>query len=308
MKVSLITIYGVDVLTRLGIGYGCTHTLLSKNISKLFILSVSQEVVDGARDAVKQELGEDKAARTEWIQCDLSDWKRVVQVAKQISDSTDRLDILINNAARGIMTFQLTEYGVDRHMAVSHMGHVILTSHLLPLLKKTAEGGSTVRIVSLASNLHEQAPKDTRFESLAELNKDYGPNAQYGRAKLAAILYSKYLAKHLTSQQPKILANAVHPGVVHTKMSQEDIHEPYPLAGYAMSVGLAPFKKNQFEGALSTLYASTVTEKSGAYICPPAAPEPGSDLANDEDLVENLMRLTRTVVIDKGGLEPFEDH
>lgn len=30
-----------------GIGYGCTHTLLSKNISKIFILSLSQEVVDG---------------------------------------------------------------------------------------------------------------------------------------------------------------------------------------------------------------------------------------------------------------------
>ena len=79
---------------------------------------------------------------------------------------------------------------------------------------------------------------------------------QYGRSKLANILYAKYLNKHLTSKHPNILANATHPGFVDTKMSVKDIHEPYPLAGYAMSVAMAPFKKDQFEGALSALYAA----------------------------------------------------
>ena len=119
------------------------------------------------------------------------------------------------------MTFQLTEQGVDRHMAVNHFGHVILTSHLLKLLKKTAEQGNTVRIVNLGSNAHQSSPKDTEFESLEELNQDLGPNAQYGRSKLAAILYSRYLARHLTSSHPNILANATHPGFVSTKASKE---------------------------------------------------------------------------------------
>lgn len=48
-----------------------------------------------------------------------------------------------------------------------------------------------------------------------------------------------------------ILANAIHPGVVETKMSQDDNQEPYP--GYLMSSVLQPFKKDQSEGALSTL-------------------------------------------------------
>lgn len=233
----------------------------------------------------------------------MSDWKRVLEVAKQIRESTDRLEILINNAARGIMSFQLTDYGVDRHMALSHMGHVILTSNLPDLLKKTADAGNTVRITSLASNAHQSTPKETKFESMEGLNKDYGPMAQYGRSKLAAILYSKYLANHVTKQHPNLLANATHPGVVSTKMSTDDIHEPYPLAGYLMSKGLELFKKDQFEGALSTLYASTMTEKSGEYICPPAAPEPGSELAQNYDLAENLMKLTREVVKEKGGIE-----
>ena len=99
-----------------GIGYGCSHTFLSKGISKLFILSVSKEVVDGAIDAVKQEMGEEVAKKVVWLECDLSDWQAVKKTADKITSSTGRLDILVNNAGRGIMTYQLTEYGVDRHV------------------------------------------------------------------------------------------------------------------------------------------------------------------------------------------------
>lgn len=220
-------------------------------------MSNSQEVVDKAQDAVRDELGEEKAAKTSWIMCDLGDWNKIAAAAKQITDATDRLDILINNAGRGIMTYELNEYGVERHMAVNVFGHAILTSHLLPLLKSTATGGDVVRITNQASNLHEQAPSDTKFASLDELNTDlgsaFGPAVHYGRSKLAVILYARYLSRHLSKEYPRILVNATHPGVVDTDMSRNDIHEPYPLAGYGMSVLAAPFKKDQFEGALSTL-------------------------------------------------------
>ena len=183
----------------------------------------------------------------------MGDWKRVTEAAKQIRNETDRLDILINNAARGIMTYQLTDYGLDRHMAVNHFGHVILTSHLLPLLKETAKTHGKVRISNQGSNAHQQSPKETKFASLDELNQDLGPMPLYGRSKLANILYSRYLARHLTAEHPNVLVNATHPGIVETKMSAVDIHEPYPKAGYFMSTILKPFKKDIFEGATPTL-------------------------------------------------------
>jgi len=210
-----------------GIGYGVTHTLLKHNIAKVFILSVTKEVVEGAQAAVAEEMGQATADKTEWMHCDLSDWREVKDVAEKIKNSTDRLDILVNNAGRGIMTYQLTDYGVDRHMALNHMGHVVLTSHLLPLMKTTAEKGNVVRIVNLASNLHTSTPKDLKFESLEELNQDLGPNSQYGRSKLAAILYARYFNRKVTQNgHPNVLMNATHPGVVKSKMSTEDIHEP----------------------------------------------------------------------------------
>lgn len=184
-------------------------------------------------------------------------------------------------------------------MALNHMGHTVLTSHLLPLLKKTASPSSIVRVVNLGSNAHQNSPSDVKFASLDELNQDLGPNGQYGRSKLAVILHARYLARHVTSSNPNILFNATHPGVVETTMSQKDIHEPYPVAGYAMSVGLKPFKKDQFQGCVSTMFAATKTTRSGQYICPPAVPESGSELAQDEELGERLMKLTRELVKEK---------
>lgn len=96
-----------------GVGYGCSHTLLSQNIKKLFILSLSEEVINGATTAVQEEMGEEAAKKIIWLKYDLSDWKQAKETAEKIKQSTDRIDILINNAARGIMTYQLSKYDLD---------------------------------------------------------------------------------------------------------------------------------------------------------------------------------------------------
>ena len=118
------------------IRYGYTRTF-SHNISSLFILSKSEDVISDALSTIRSEMG-DTAAKVEWMQCDLSGRTGAENFAFDIADKTDKLDILINNAARSIMTQQLAKGEVDLHMAQNHMGHVVLISHLLPLLKKTA--------------------------------------------------------------------------------------------------------------------------------------------------------------------------
>jgi len=209
-----------------GIGFGVTYTLLKHNIAKVYILSMSREVVEGAKDAIAKELGQSKADRTVWMECDLSDWLRVKRIAEAIERDTDRLDILINNAGRGIMPAELTDYGVDRHMAVNHMGHAILTSYLLPLMKRTGEQGNVVRISNQASNLHTKAPSDTKFANLDEINAEVGLNEQYGRSKLAGILYARWFDRNVTKNgHPNVLMNATHPGFVSSKQSRTDIFE-----------------------------------------------------------------------------------
>ncbi|CRK13906.1 hypothetical protein BN1723_010175 [Verticillium longisporum] len=212
------------------------------------------------------------------------------------------------------ITSFMTESGVDRQMAINHMGHVVLTSHLLPLMKSTAEKGNTVRITVQASNAHQGAPSDIKFESLEEINEDKGANANYGRSKLANILYARYFARKVTANgHPDVVMNATHPGFVSTKQTKVDILEAFPLAGYGMAVGMEPFKKDQFEGAVPTVYAATVTKESGQYLCPPIVPEAGSKLAQDDELGDRLMELTRKVVMEKTKRKsadqgcPFDD-
>lgn len=259
-----------------------------------------KEIADETIKAIAEELGEEKAKRFIWMQCDLSDWTQTAKVANDIASQTDRIDILINGAARGIMTRQLAPTnGIDLHMALNHMGHVVLTSHLLPKLKETAENGDYVRIVNISSNIHESAPAETEFASVEELNRDYGPNAQYGRAKLANLLHAKWLNKHLKPSHPKIIVNAIHPGIVDTAQTNVHIHEAFPLMGYGMSVGLKPFRKTQFQGCVSTMYAATIPTEGGQYIAPPKIVERGSDKANDMELAERLMKLTAEVVEEK---------
>lgn len=94
---------------------------------------------------------------------------------------------------------------------------------------------------------------------------------------------------------------SIHPSSSPPNQPNSQIKEPYPLLGYGMSVLAAPFKKTQFEGALSTLYAVTKTSESGEYICPPAAVEPGSELSRNEALGEQLMKLTHDVIREKMG-------
>ncbi|KFA68989.1 hypothetical protein S40285_08858 [Stachybotrys chlorohalonatus IBT 40285] len=283
-----------------GIGYGVTHTFLTHDIHRLFILSLSEDVVRGAQAAVADELGQDKADRTTWIECDLADWGSIKGVAEQIGAQTQRLDVLVNNAGLGAHTFGLSALGVDRHMAINHFGHALLTSHLFPLLKSTAEKGDTVRITNTASNMHQSTPSSTRFESLDEINQDLGASALYGRSKLANILFARWFNRNVTQQgHPNIIMNATHPGFVSSRMSKEQIHEPYPLGGYGVSVLAEPLKKDQFEGAVSTVYAATVTKNSGEFICPPAVPEPGTKMAQDEQLADRLMELTKRVIGEK---------
>ncbi|KAK0705470.1 hypothetical protein B0H67DRAFT_499235 [Lasiosphaeris hirsuta] len=287
-----------------GIGFGVAYTLLKHNLAKLYIISLSSDKIEKAKATIAAELGRDKADRVIWKQCDLADWRRVKEVAEAIAKDTDRLDILVNNSGRGIMNAQLTDYGVDRHMAVNHMGHVVLTSYLLPVMKKTAEQGNVVRISNQSSNAHKGAPADTKFASLAEINRDSGPNGQYGRSKLAGLLYTRYFDRNVTQKgHPNVLMNATHPGFVSTKQSTEDIHEPYPISGYAMSYGMDPFKKSQFEGAVPTVFAVTTTNNSGQFICAPATPEKASEMARSDELMENLMELTKNVVRERTGGE-----
>jgi len=53
------------------------------------------------------------------------------------------------------------------------------------------------------------------------------------------------------------------------------------------------------QGAIPTVYAVAVTKRSGQFICAPATPEDTGDMAQSDELMCNLMELTRDLVSEK---------
>jgi len=128
------------------------------------------------------------------------------------------------------------------------------------------------------------SPEDAKFASLDELSQDLAPNQQYGRSKLAGILYTYYLTHHIHASHPRILANATQSGFVETKMNVNDIYEPLPVAGYGRSVLMAPLKKRPVAGSHQhTLLRHYDGEVRGVSLSPLRR---RSKLARNEELGE----------------------
>lgn len=66
-----------------------------------------------------------------------------------------------------------------------------------------------------------------------------------------------------------------------------------------MSHLVEPFKKDQFDGAVPTVYAVTMATDGGQWICAPNKTEAPSALAQSDELADNLMELTRKIVTEK---------
>jgi len=73
-----------------------------------------------------------------------------------------------------------------------------------------------------------------------------------------------------------------------------------------MKYGMEPLKKDQFEGAVPTVYCATTTEDSGQYICAPCIPEEGSEMSQSVELGDRLMELTRNLIAEKTRKDSVE--
>ena len=103
-----------------------------------------------AAEVVAEEIR--KATEGEVIvhRCDLASLKSVRECSEQLSNSLEKIDILINNA--GVMTCPLTrtEDGFEMQIGTNHFGHFLLTNLVMPLVKKAAPGARIVNVSSLA--------------------------------------------------------------------------------------------------------------------------------------------------------------
>lgn len=264
-KVALVT--GANT----GIGR-VTARQLALQGAHVFLACRSRERTQPVLDEIAQ-LSSGKA-KAEFIALDLGDLASVRQCADTFLRRDLPLHLLICNAglagARG-----MTASGFELAFGTCHVGHFLLTQLLLERITASAPA----RIVIVASKAHRQV-KHFDFDTVRDSTRSRTGLPEYGRAKLANILFAKALAKRL--QGTGVTVYALHPGVVATDVWRS---VPWPLDRL-----MKLFMLSSEEGAATTLHCATspaVANDSGLYYDACRVTRPTA-LAEDAALAERL--------------------
>ena len=137
---------------------------------------------------------------------DMASLSGVRRAAQEILDMGEPLDILLNNAGIVNTTRCETEDGFEETLAVNHFAPFLLTGLLLPALRMA----DSARIVTVASDAHHFV-KSMGFDDM-QAQESYKTFREYGRSKLANILFTRVLSGRLEGQG--ITVNCLHPGAV----------------------------------------------------------------------------------------------
>src|SRR5690606_37451573 len=101
------------------------------------------------------------------------------------------------------------DYGLERHFVINHLGHFLLTQHLLPQVIDAPAG--RVVIVSSGSSYRDAPEEGIEFDNLSG-ERGYEPRRAYGHSKLANVLHARELARRL--EGTRATANSLQPGVI----------------------------------------------------------------------------------------------
>ena len=204
-------------------------------------------------------------ANITFLELDLASLKSVQRASETFLASSDRLDLLINNAGIMAQPEGLTTDGYELQFGTNHMGHALLTKRLLPILQKTSQqSGSDVRVVSLSSAGIRNAPSEgIIFPALTTNMGNYGTFARYGQSKAANILFASELAR----RYPGITSVSLHPGVIDTQLSDAFKGNGWMGCGFGLVVALVG--KSLSEGTKNQLWCATAKDVvSGRFYHP----------------------------------------
>lgn len=151
----------------------------------------------------------------DWVKADFAVLSEVTALSRYLVDNYERLDVLIHNAGTFEPVRVETTRGHERTLAINHIAPFVLTHGVQPLLLAAAQASGEARVVVTAANGHLKVKFD--FDD-PHARKAYDPVIAYQRSKLANVWFAKALARNWAGTG--ISANALHPGVITTKLLQ----------------------------------------------------------------------------------------
>jgi NAD(P)-dependent dehydrogenase (short-subunit alcohol dehydrogenase family) len=205
-----------------------------------------------------------------YLLADYGELAAVERLAEGIRSATDRVDVLINNAARpGAPTRTLSRDGIELTLQTNYLAPVALTTALLDLMPSG-------RIVNVASATHLSAT--LHLDDLELARHAYSPSTAYAHSKLALVTYTCWLAKNLPSAS--LEAVSMHPGVIATDL----LHAMFSIGGDSVEYAAA-----------NLLEVVSLTGDNGTYYDErvPASPNP---IAQNPETQTRLHQLTTNLL------------
>src|ERR1700751_1226668 len=262
---------GIGLYTALG---------LARTGMRVIVVGRHRDRTEAARRFVVERSGSDNVVIA---LADFSYLAEVRRLADEILSTTDRLDLLVNNAGLMSPKSRFSFEGFELPFAVNHLAPFLLTNLLLDRLKASPPA----RIVTVASEAH----RGHRL-NLTELARphDWGTMRAYGRSKLCNILFTRELAARLEASD--VVATCPHPGGVATAIGQR--------GGLTELVWrlMKPFMRSPEKGAETSLFLATVSDPQpfhGGYVIGKALAQ-ADPAARDSNVARRLwdesVRLT----------------
>ena len=268
---------------------GGTSGIGKETIKKLALTGAT--VIFTARDVEKGEetkkeiIKETGNNNIDYLICDLASFISIRECAEEFIKRYQRLDVLINNAGVLSQEKQGSTDGIELNFAVNYLAPFLLTNLLLPLLKRNVPS----RVINVSSSMHKEG--EINFEDL-ESKKSFDKYKAYAQSKLALILFTKKLAKDINGSG--VTVNALHPGVVGTEMTMQNVRKMNPIAAFIYKRTLL----TTAQGAETSVYLATspdVANVSGEYFVNKKIAH-ASPLASDIAVADKLWGISTKMV------------
>jgi NAD(P)-dependent dehydrogenase (short-subunit alcohol dehydrogenase family) len=250
-----------DLTGQTAVVTGAAHGMGRLAAERLAAMGAHVVIVDidaaGAHRAA-EEIEAVAGRRPDVVAVDLADLDQVRAAAARILAAEPRIDLLLNNAGTFTEHFEVTAEGVERMLAVNHLGHFLLTQLLLPRLAE-----SQARIVFVSSDAHFQAgPIDWADVNGAAYWKGKPANgsagfAQYNRSKLFVAAAAMELAER--TRGTGVTVNVLTPGALIPTAHFDALSGP---PGLFIRV-LRPVLRKPEKAMTTYLYVSTSPEVAG---------------------------------------------